>query len=94
MNIPYAILESRHRWLILAGLSFLAGILGAIAMLAFDWPHPLAEAWLYAALAATAALLLTAFVQWKNEIEAAIHAADAAEARRRSEPEGQAEQAG
>lgn len=64
MNPIYAIMESPHRWLILAGIAFLAGTVGAMMMLAYAWPHWLDRLWLLAGLAATAGLLIQAAREW------------------------------
>lgn len=68
MNPVYAIMESPHRWLILAGISFLAGSLGAIEMLALVWPHIVARIWLLAFLLLTVYFLIRAFLRWKNNL--------------------------
>lgn len=68
MNPVYSIMESPHRWLILAGISFLAGCLGAIEMLALVWPHVIARIWLLAFLALTVYFLVRAFLDWKNQL--------------------------
>jgi hypothetical protein len=65
-------MESPHRWLILAGISFLAALTGTIFMFAFVWPHGLARAWLLAGLALTALFLLRAGIDWKRAMEAEI----------------------
>jgi hypothetical protein len=72
LNPVYAIRESPHRWLILAGIAFLLGTFGAMFMLAYVWPHWLARLWLWAGLIATAALLCMAFIEWKRTTERAI----------------------
>lgn len=76
MNPIYAILESPHRWLILAGVSFLAGCIGAMTMLAFAWNRAIPRVWLYLALALTLYFAVRAFLQWKSETEAALAATD------------------
>ena len=60
MSPYYAIIESRYRWLILAGLSFGAAFLGAIMMLAWNWPHAFIQVWFYVGAGLTAVFL----VQW------------------------------
>jgi hypothetical protein len=72
MNPVYTILESRHSWLILAGLSFTAGCVGAMMMLAFTWRHEVVLAWLYLGLALTLFFCFRAFVEWKKDAESAI----------------------
>jgi hypothetical protein len=67
VNPIYAMLESPHRWLILAGLSFLAALLGTMMMLAYTWPHWLARTWLYATLVITVYFLAQAFLDWRAE---------------------------
>lgn len=69
MNVLYTIRESPHHWLILAGLTFLAGMLGAMAMLAWAWPHPLARVWLLAGIFLAAYFLLRAALEYFQEIE-------------------------
>lgn len=64
MNPVYAIMESPHRWLILAGIAFLAGTVGAMMMLAYSWPHWLDRLWLLAGLVATVGLLVQAAREW------------------------------
>jgi hypothetical protein len=64
MNPYYAIMESRHRWLILAGLSFGAAFLGAIMMLAWHWPHLLIQVWFYAGAALAVGFLVQALHAW------------------------------
>lgn len=61
-------MESPHRWLILAGISFLAGCFGAIEMLALVWPHVIAHIWLIAFLLLTAYFLVRAFLEWKRRL--------------------------
>jgi hypothetical protein len=58
MNPIYSILESPHRWLLLSGISFLAGVIGGIVMLALVWPHAIARIWLIAALVIAAYFLM------------------------------------
>jgi fatty acid desaturase len=69
MNPIYSIMESRHRWQILAGLSFLAGCVGGMAMLVYAWPYTLARIWVFAGLALTLFFLAEAFLQWKREVD-------------------------
>lgn len=68
MNPVYSIMESRHRWLILAGIAFLAGLFGAIEMLALVWPHMVARVWLLAFLALSLYLLVRAVLDWKQRV--------------------------
>jgi hypothetical protein len=72
VNPVYSILESRYRWLILSGLSFTAGCVGAMMMLAFTWKHGVALVWLYLGLLLTIFFCVRAFLQWKSEAEAAL----------------------
>lgn len=69
MNPVYSVLESEYRWLILAGLSFGAGFVGAIAMLAFIWPHTLARIWFYAGFVLGLYFLIRAFLEWKASVD-------------------------
>jgi hypothetical protein len=82
VNPIYAIMESPHRWLILAGIAFVAGTFGAVAMLAYVWPHGLIEVWLVACLLATVALLLRALLEWKRREEADLLAEERRSARK------------
>lgn len=81
MNPVYSILESPHRWTILAGLSILAAVIGAIAMMAYGWPHTVELIWFYAGLAATLFFLARALIGWKTSVEAALNAAERTSAR-------------
>lgn len=72
MNPVYSILESKYRWLILAGLSFTSGCVGAMMMLAFTWQHPVALVWLYLGLLLTVGFLVRAFQEWKSEIDSTV----------------------
>jgi hypothetical protein len=65
----YAIMESRHRWLILAGLSFGSALVGAIMMLAWNWPHPFIQAWFYLGAALTVTFLIQAARTWWSAAE-------------------------
>lgn len=60
MNPLYSIMESRYRWVILAGISLTAATVGAIMMLAWGWSHGLARLWFYAGALATAYFLVRA----------------------------------
>jgi hypothetical protein len=77
-------MESPYRWLILAGLAFGAGCIGAMAMIAYGWPHLLPRLWLVAGLVLTAAFLVLALLQWKAAVEAEMAAEEqrAADSRR------------
>ena len=72
MNAVYAILESKYRWLSLAGISFTAGCVGAMMMLALAWSHVVALVWLYLGLALTIYFCVRAFLEWKADAEAAL----------------------
>lgn len=76
MNPVYSIMESPHRWLILAGIAFLAGCLGAIEMLALVWPHVIARIWLLAFLVLTLYFLIRAFLDWKDRLLAQTEPAE------------------
>jgi hypothetical protein len=69
MNPLDVILESPHRWSILAGLSLLIGAVGAIVMLTYAWPHGLAQAWFYIWFAAALYFGLRAFLDWKRVLD-------------------------
>jgi len=75
MNPLYTILEHRYSWLILAGLSFTAGCVGAMMMLALTWSHEVARAWLYLSFVLTLYFGLRAFLQWKSQAEASLSSA-------------------
>ena len=62
-------MESRHRWLILAGIAFAAASVGAIVMLAYGWPHTLVRVWFYAGALVTVYFLVRAFLMWKESVE-------------------------
>ena len=66
MNPIYSIMESPHRWWILSGLGFGAGSIGAIAMIAWNWPHGLAKFWFYAGLLAAVFFAIRGVMQWRD----------------------------
>ncbi len=68
MNPIYVVMESPHRWLILAGVSFVAGTFGAIEMLALVLPHVIARVWLLALLALTLYFVVRALLDWKQRV--------------------------
>jgi len=72
VNTYYSIMESRHRWLILAAIAFAAACVGAIVVLAYGWPHALARVWFYAGALVTVYFLVRAFLQWKESVEEEI----------------------
>jgi hypothetical protein len=72
MNALYSILESKHRWLSLAGISFTVGCVGAMMMLALAWSHGVALAWLYLGLLSTLFFCVRAFLEWKSAAEASL----------------------
>jgi hypothetical protein len=69
MNPIYWIQESPHKWPILAGISFLAGIFGADFMLALVWPHTVARVWLVGYLLLAVYFLARAFLEWKARLD-------------------------
>jgi hypothetical protein len=71
VNPIYSILESSHRWLILAGISFTAACVGAIAMLAYGWSHTLDRAWFYAGAILALYFLIRAFMSWTETVRSA-----------------------
>ena len=71
MIVVYAILESPHRWSILAGISLGAGILGAVIIIAYGWSHWLARIWFLAGLAIALYCAVSLLLQLKAEIDAA-----------------------
>lgn len=84
MNPIYVLLEMPHRWVILAALSFGAGVVGAMASLAYDWPHWLGRGWFYLCAAIAVAFLLLAFIDWRARAEEALR--EAAEGLERTTP--------
>lgn len=74
MNPLYTILESKYRWLSLAGICFTAGCVGAMMMLALTWKHGVALAWLYLGLLATLFFGIRAFLEWKSAAEQSLAA--------------------
>jgi hypothetical protein len=66
------ILESRHRYLILAGTFFLVGCLGSIVMLVHNVDLSLARGWFYLFLTASLYSLTRGFLEWKAEVEAEL----------------------
>jgi len=74
VNPVYGILESPHRWIILAGLSFLAACVGAIAMMGYGWSHTVAQIWFYAGFVTAVVCLGRSILQWKRAVEAALAA--------------------
>ncbi len=81
MSSVYAILESPHKWLILAGIAFTAACVGAIMMLALTWQHGVARAWFYVLFVATLYFLVRAFLDWKRGAETAAIQRDRASKR-------------
>ena len=79
MSIRYAIAESPHRWLILAGITITAGLIGTMMMLAFEWPHAVARVWMWGAIFLTLAFLVAAFVEWTRRVEETLPPGDRAE---------------
>jgi hypothetical protein len=77
MNPMYSILESPYRWSICAGLAFLCACFGAMFMLAFRWPHILAQVWLALWFVATVVFLVLAVIHWKQELDTALARQDA-----------------
>jgi hypothetical protein len=68
VNTVYAILESPHRWLILAGIAFTTACVGAIMMMAFTWQHAVELVWFYLFFVATLYFLARALWEWKVRI--------------------------
>lgn len=84
MNPLYTVMESRHRWSILAGLSFSAGCLIAMMTLAYGWPHWLARLWLLAGIVVALYCLARGFLVWKHAAERELTRLEA-DARKRTE---------
>jgi hypothetical protein len=84
MNPVYSILESKYRWLILAGISFTAGCVGAMMMLALAWSHGVARVWLYLGLVLTVFFCVRAFLDWKSAAEASLDSASGTRTRGRN----------
>lgn len=86
MNPLYTVMESRHRWSILAGLSFGAACLIAMMMLAYGWAHWLARLLLLAGIVVALYCLARGFLLWKQAAERELARLEA-EAGKRAEPE-------
>ncbi|MGH2447780.1 MAG: hypothetical protein ACRDFS_04155 [Chloroflexota bacterium] len=69
MTPMYTIMESPHRWLILAGLSLGTAILFGMAFIAWLVPIILVRVWLLAGIAATLYFLVRALLEWKLNVE-------------------------
>jgi hypothetical protein len=68
-NIRYSIMESPHRWLILAGITALVTLLGTMTILVYAWSHVFGRIFFYAGLAVTIAFLLLTLLDWKERVE-------------------------
>jgi hypothetical protein len=75
VSIVYAVLESPHRWSILAGVSATGGLVGAMAFLAWGWSVWLARVWVVAGLAVAAYCLVRLVLQWKEQVDEATNLA-------------------
>lgn len=84
-NLRYSIMESPHRWWILAALSLGAAVVGTIFIFAFEWSHVIARIWLYAGLLLTLLFLILGVVDWKARMEAAIEEAERRSSARRAD---------
>jgi hypothetical protein len=71
VTIIYAVLESPHRWAILAGISATAGLVGAMAIIAWDWSLWFARIWILTGLALAVYCLVRLLLQWKAQIDEA-----------------------
>jgi NADH:ubiquinone oxidoreductase subunit 6 (subunit J) len=69
LNPMYSIMESPHRWLILAGITFGADVLTSMVMLIHDFSHGFIQIWVYAGLIMTIYFLARAFLEWKQDVE-------------------------
>jgi heme/copper-type cytochrome/quinol oxidase subunit 3 len=69
MTIVYAILESPHRWAILAGIAATSGLVGAMAILAWDWSVWLARVWVLAGLVVAAYFMVRLVLEWKEQVD-------------------------
>ena len=72
MNPLYSLMESPHRWWLLAGISFVAGCFGGIILLAYRLPHLLGQIWLYACLFAAIAFLVAGIQEWKSTMDSVV----------------------
>ena len=63
MSPYYTIMESPHRWSILAALNFGAACIGTVVMLSWGWAHWLCTLWFYAG---TILALVFAFLAVQN----------------------------
>lgn len=68
-NIRYSIMESPHRWLILAGITGLVTLLGTMTILVYAWSHVFGRVFFYAGFAVTIAFLLLALLDWKDRVQ-------------------------
>lgn len=75
MNPIYTVMESSHRWSILAAISFGLGCIGAMWMLALGWAHPVVLVWLLAGIVGALYFLVRGFLQWRAEVERAAQQA-------------------
>ena len=66
MNPVYTVLESPHRWLILAGSTFVAALAGGMAMIAWNLPHWVPRFWFYAGFFVTVYCLVEAYLDWRQ----------------------------
>jgi hypothetical protein len=72
VNIVYTVLESPNRWSILAALSSIAGLVGAIVIITYAWSVWLARIWLLAGLAIAAYCLVRLLLQFKAQVDEAV----------------------
>lgn len=77
MSLVYPILESPHRWAILAGISMVAACAGAIMIMGYGWPHQLALIWFVTGFLATLFFLTRSAWDWLLRVQAALQVAEA-----------------
>jgi hypothetical protein len=75
MNPFDAIWYSPHRWWILAGLSLLTGIVGAMFGLAWAWPHWLSRGWFWLGAALALYFAVLGVIDWRKRLEESLAAA-------------------
>jgi uncharacterized membrane protein len=68
-NIRYSIIESPHRWSILAGITAVVTLVGTMAIIIYDWSHVFARVFFYAGLGITLVFLIMALLEWKDRVQ-------------------------
>jgi hypothetical protein len=68
VNPVYAILESPHRWSILASAAFVTGIAGAIVIITYNWSHWFGRVWFIVWFVASLFFVARLVLDWKNRV--------------------------